>query len=143
MIRALRVTWSTIVGTYEDLFLLVGANVVWFLLTIPLFLVLFLVAAGTFGTFWGIVAAALLFVVPSPTAGGLYLMTHHMALGEVPPFALFWEGLRRYWRMGLALMGVGLLGFAIIIANIDFYLFRIPESWARVAGVLWLYVLLF
>src|SRR5437764_2602488 len=110
MLAALRVVWFAMRALYADMFLLVGASVVWFLLDLPLAVIAGAVGwalARLMGAGFGVEAPESLFgfgfvalslLGPSPAAAGLGTLAARIAQEELFGFELFWQGVRRQWR---------------------------------------------
>ena len=153
MLAALRVLWRALVHFYDESLLLIRANVVWSVGSVPLF-VLVLAAAWMFvptddvtlesaPVVWPMLLAGfLLLVVPSPFGIAVYALAGEIVRGETPEFALFWVALRRHWRRGLAMFAIGGLVLGALIFNAAFYL-RVAQGWVQAISVLWLYAILY
>lgn len=154
MLAALRVVWFTLRTLYADLFVLVGASLVWFALNLPLWFV-----AGLIG--WGLTAlvnhafgadlpdmvlvGALLLLTalgPSPAAAGLACLTRQLAHEELFEFQLLWAGVARLWQRAMALWLLNVAGFAVLIANVGFY-FASEHLALRAVGAVFLWLTLF
>jgi hypothetical protein len=138
MIEALRVTWQSLKGFWEDFVLLVTLNLIWslsiLLMAAPIYLLggtkPFLALALSFLLFWPlpIVSAALCFV------------TNQIAHGKAVGWGAFAIGLRRYWRKGLIVALINLVALGLIAANIQFYGFVLEGAWTNFAVSVWLVV---
>jgi uncharacterized membrane protein YesL len=145
----LRVTWQTLVGLNDELVPLVKGNLIWFLCTLPLAFLLFLVLALLAGpsesenptVLPAFLTALLVLLLPNPAAGGLYGLAAVIEEGESPQFSSYWEALRAYWRRGLALFAIGLGGVLLSLFNLTFYLNS--GGWLALLSILWLYGLVF
>jgi uncharacterized membrane protein YesL len=132
-LAGLRVAWFSLRALYADMFLLVGASVVWFLLELPLAAVAggvgwalaHLIGEG-FGvevpeSLFGFGFVALSLLGPSPAAAGLGTLAARIAQEELFGFELFWQGVRRQWRRSLGLWLIALAGLVLLAANAHFY----------------------
>lgn len=151
MIAALRVLWRALVHLYDESLLMIRANIVWFVGSLPLFLVVLVVTwlftpatdpeAGP--QVWPILLAGLvLLVVPTPFAFGIYALAAEIVGGETPDFAVFWSALRRWWKRGLVLFVIGGIVLGGLIFNAAFYL-SVGQGWLQAVSILWVYAILF
>lgn len=103
---AFRVLWAAFKDYYEEMFTLVGANLLWVVLAIPVV------------------------TIPPATAGMLYL-TNQIAHHKTIEFRMFFEGIKKYvWKSYLlALLNLGVL--ALLAINVWFYGAQFPDQqWA-------------
>lgn len=113
--KALRVFWLAIRDLYEELMLLAGVSVLWWL--------------------------SVLLIIPGPPAtAGLYYLAHRIVHERRVEFSFFWEEAKRSFGKSWQLAGVNLLGLIIVLVNFNFYL-RLNNA-LRYAAILWLYLLL-
>lgn len=148
-----RVLWSALVGLWDETIILIGANLIWTALAIPLYLAMF-VALGAFGALAGgagdagwlgwaaVVPALLLPQLPSPGSIGLGAMARVAAGGEAPHLSHFRAALRRAWRRGLLLWLIGFVVAALLGWNAAFYASMLT-GWPRLATIPWAYALVF
>jgi uncharacterized membrane protein YesL len=151
MLAALRVLWRALVSFYDEALLLIRANVVWFVGTIPFFL-LILALSWLFvpptepdspPLVWPLLLAAFaVLILPSPFAIGLYGLAAVIVTGDTPDFRVFWTSLRRWWRRGLAMFAISALVLVALVFNTWFYV-SVTEGWLQAVSVLWLYAILF
>lgn len=151
MFAALRVLWRALVSLYDESLLLIRANVVWFVGTIPFFL-LILALSWLFvppaepdspPLVWPLLLAAFaVLVLPSPFAVGLYGLAAVIVTGDTPDFGVFWASLRRWWRRGLAMFAISAFVLVALVFNTWFYV-SVTEGWLQAVSVLWLYAILF
>src|SRR3712207_731742 len=129
MTAAAKVLAWAAVGLYDEALLLLKANVVWFLISLPLSipvvgLVLWglesvapaLVSNEELSPGWPLplmASALLLPLIPNPASLGRYRVAAVMQRRESPPSHQFWDGVRRNVRLGLTLYLIGLLRFLI------------------------------
>lgn len=153
MRAAPRVLWSALVALWDETIILIGANLVWTALAIPLYLAMFIAlqAVGAFASGSGdatwigwtaLVPALLLPQLPTPGGVGLGAMAQVATGGEVPRFSHFRAALRREWRRSLLLWLIGFVVAALLGGNAVFYA-TILTGWPRLATILWAYGLLF
>lgn len=151
MLAALRVLWRALVHLYDESLLLIRGNVVWFVGTIPLYL-LVLALSWLFvpptdpdspPLVWPLLLAAFaVLILPSPFAIGLYALAAVIVTGDTPDFGVFWAALRRWWRRGLAMFAISALVLVALVYNTWFYM-SVTEGWLQAVSVLWLYAILF
>jgi uncharacterized membrane protein YesL len=115
------VLWEFLRDAYDDFYKLVIFNLLWVITTVP--------------------------VVTAPAAAaGIYFAANQMAHHEQVDWRTFFEGFRRYWRLGLRWIVVNLVAIALLVFNFWFYS-QYPAQWAPWArglflGILVLWVLL-
>lgn len=152
MIAAAGVLRWAIVGLYDEPLLLLKANLLWFLLSLPLGLPLLLLLLGLFPAVspeappdWllpGMLSGLLLLVVPHPASLGMCSLAATMTGRDSPPLADFLTGVRAHARLGLALFAIGLSGTLLLAVNLGFYL-SLRGNLLQLVAVLWVYLLLF
>lgn len=154
MSAAFRVAWFALKAVYADMFVLVGASLVWFALNVPIWLVTALGAWSlaallsigfTADVPEGLVIGlfiALACVGPSPASVALGSLTHRLAHEELFAFGDLWQGLREQWRRGVAGWAVGFLGLALLVGNLAFYATRDNET-LRLASAIFAWLTLF
>ncbi len=151
MAVAFRVLWAALVHLYDESLLMIRANVIWFIGSLPLFLLVLATAwlfvpsgesdAGPI--VWPLLLAGfLVLVVPSPFAVGLHALTAEIVTGETPEFAVFWSAIRRWWKEGLAMFAIGGVVLGGLIFNAAFYL-STSTAWLQMISVLCLYAILY
>lgn len=150
MVSGLRVLWRALVHIWDESMLMIKANVVWFVGSLPLYL-LTVFACGIFvpameadsePTIWPwFLAGMLLILVPSPMSAGVYAVANFVTHEEAPEFSMFWQGVRRFWKRTLLMyvIGGGVLGG--LIFNTSFYM-GMDGLWQAVA-ILWLYAIIY
>lgn len=116
MKHAFRITWWSLRDTYEELFVLIGANLLTMVLLIPI-------------------------VTGPPALAGLHYLGFHIATGKRVEFGLFWEGFRGYFLDSWKLTAFNVLVFGVLGVDIWFYLSRVEGVW-RVVGLLGVWMLL-
>src|SRR5215211_208399 len=133
MFAAARVVGWALVGLYDETFLLLKANLVWFaarvILGLPVLLVI--TAAMTsrgaeaqpVGLLTSLLLTGLLLVLlPNPASLGLYGLAARMQRKESPRWREFWDATRLNLRLGLGLYVVGLAGVLVLSVAAGFYL---------------------
>ena len=150
MIAALSVLRESLVGLYDESFLLLRANLLALLLNLP---VLGLAAlaltpwwpAGTagepFGATFGLFVLTLLLLLPTPGQLGISGLASVISANEAPPLGLFWQTLRRFWRQGLALTSIGWVVLGLLAGNAIFYFTVVDAPW-NLLSILWAYATL-
>lgn len=121
---------------------LIAANVVAFVLSLPL-----LAAAATGGLatrsllFATVASALALGVLPNPLAAGVHFLAHELAERDTIFLSDQWDGLRRFGWLALRAWLISAVGTALILANLGFYtVYAIPL--ALLWRLVWFYVLL-
>lgn len=117
MIRALRTLRAALSAWYYDLFVLIGVNLAWLILS-------------------------LLILPLGPATAGLYYVASQVAKEEPISFGLFWVGFRRLLVKGWQVMFVILLVTFLIAVNIMFYL-GFASQVMKIIGIVWVYVFIF
>ncbi len=140
MLNPFRVLLSALRDLFEEFFLLIGCNLIWAAISLPLWwLALALINVGAFG--WG-AGVALLGALPAGVASaGLVALAARISDGFAVKLGDFSSGMRRYARPGMAFAGLWMAGLLLIVLNLNF--------WPSRAGLLgpimfgaWLYALL-
>ena len=133
MFAAARVVGWALVGLYDETFLLLKANLVWFAVSVILGLpVLLVITAATAsrgaeaqatGLLTSLLLTGLLLVlVPNPASLGIYSLAARMQRKESPPWREFWDAARLNLRLGLGLYVVGMAGLCVLAVAASFYL---------------------
>lgn len=143
--KALSIAWRGVADSYNELFPIVGMNLIWFGLNILLALlfspVLYLaVGFGVPPELASIALLILIMIAPNPAAAGIHNYANQLVKEELVDFSLVWEGLRRYWAKALLLFTIGVLGLAMLVANAAFYLSNESQI-LKIVGVIWIYAL--
>ncbi|HLH72447.1 MAG TPA: hypothetical protein VKX96_04115 [Chloroflexota bacterium] len=142
MINPFTILWKSVVDVYGELFPMVGMNVLWLILSIPIVLVVTLVlmlfkVPGELA-----LPIALLFALlaPSPSSVGIQNYVNQLVKEERVEFDLFWAGLRTLWRPSLILLGISVFGTALLGVNLMFYLSS-SLTVLHYFAILWLYAI--
>ena len=116
MKHAFRITWWSLRDTYEELFILIGANLLALLLFIPV-------------------------VTGPPALAGLHHLGFRIASEKRVESGFFWEGFRSYFLDSWKLAALNILVFGILGADVWFYLFKMQGAW-QVLGLVGVWILL-
>src|SRR5919201_4976852 len=152
MLAAAKVLLWALVGLYDETLLLLKANVVWFIASLPLGVPLLLILVALLPTDGQVgsggmllplmITALLLLLIPNPASLGLYRLAAVMQRKESPPWDVFWHATRDNVGLGLRLFAIGLIGLVILAVNATFYLNAEPRA-LRALAVVWFYLGLF
>lgn len=167
--RAFRIFARGVVDFYDEMYLLIGVNLVWTFLSAIISIIVFvpldvLVArfigpSFIFDVAWrfvenlGIadvlgplaipVVLVPLMLAPNPATAGVYYVTHRIARERRVYFSDFIQGMRRYFFRSLLLLLANLLLFALLLTNLLFYLYNPWQlTILRYAALMWAYGLL-
>jgi uncharacterized membrane protein YesL len=114
MKQALSLFWTAVKFTYEELFILVAANLLWFFLSIPIV------------------------TMPAATAG-LNLLANELAHERRVQLSLFWTGFKQYFWPALGVGAINLFLFLVLVSNFLFYA-QIEARWTPWVLGLWVAV---
>jgi len=103
---AFRILWTALKDFYEEMFVLVGANLLWVLLCIPL-------------------------VTIPPATAGMFYLTNQIAHHKSIEFRMFFEGFKKYFVKSWLLTLLNLLAAALFYANYQFY-GQMAAQWASI-----------
>ncbi len=115
-----RVFWRSIKDLFDEMFLLIGVNVVWCVISLPL-LVLAVLLAGSGALVPAALLAMLNILLFGPATAGLYTIAQRVNEGRTSTFGHFFEGLRTYAKLSWQVYGIWMLGFILILFNLFFY----------------------
>lgn len=134
------IIWRSVVDVYDNLFPMVGMNLLWLVLSIPLVIVVsgILVLFQVEPTLAGLLALLLAMLAPNPASVGIHNYAANLTKDERVDFDLFWAGLRAYWRKSLALFGIALVMLVLLGVNLYFYLTS-ATTWMHYLAILWFY----
>ena len=139
--RAFLVAIRAVVTFYNDLFLLVGMSVLWWL-TGGIFVAAVVVLGWPMleinGPWW---LMPLLAIPAGPATAGLANVARRSARELHVNRSFFFDGLRTYWRQALALSAISMGGLSLLLLNLLFYLTRMSGLLQMVA-ILWLYLII-
>jgi hypothetical protein len=115
--KAFPIMWRAIRATYDELLLLVGLSVLWWLGTV-------------------------LVVTAAPATAGLHLVANRMANYKRVDAGFFWEGARRQVKRSWLLYAGNVVLLLAVFVNINFYV-NGTVAWMQIVGVMWIWILLF
>lgn len=135
-----KVVWLAIKDLFDELFVLMGVNIVWILINLPLLGLAFVFASG--GTpFLAAITLLLSVLTLGPTNAGLHVVAERVTEGRKIGVGTFFEGLRSHVQLSWQVYGVWMFGLLLILVNLQFY-----AGMGNVIGsfllVLFLYLLL-
>lgn len=116
MKHAFRIAWWSLRDTYEELFVLIGANLLALVLFIPI-------------------------VTGPPALAGLHYLGFHIANEKRVEFGFFWEGFRSCFLDSWKLAALNVLVFGVLGIDIWFYMAKVQGAW-QVAGLVGVWMLL-
>ena len=144
---ALRTLWAALVSLYDETLLLVGGNVAWVVLNLPVLLVLAVIILVVRGiaddtTQWLLIGmAALLLLAPTPGGVALGGLARVAAGPDAPRFNAFWATLRARWRLSVVCSVVSIAIGAARVGNVVFY--AMVPGVLKFVTIIWLYGALF
>lgn len=141
MLNPFRALGKALRDLFDDLLLLTVCNLLWAILSLPLW---WLALAPLLQGAWLLAGAvALAGVLPAgPATAGLFYVAHRIADGRAAKIGDFFTGLRRYARPGWAVVGVATASLLLIGYNLSFYL-TVDSLLGGIMLGLWLYGLVF
>jgi uncharacterized membrane protein YesL len=107
---AFQITWWSLRDTYEELFVLVGANLLAVVLFIPI-------------------------VTGPPALAGLHYLGYHIATEKRIEFGYFWEGFRTYFLDSWKLTALNVVVYAVLGLDTWFYLVNVQGLWQALGFV--------
>jgi uncharacterized membrane protein YesL len=107
---AFRITWWSLRDTYEELFILIGANLLAMILFIPI-------------------------VTGPPAVAGLHYLGYRIATEKRIEFGFFWEGFKSYLWDSWKLAALNVLVFVVLGTDIWFYLVNMQGAWQALGFV--------
>jgi uncharacterized membrane protein YesL len=131
---------------YDNLFVAVGMNLLWLLLSVP---ASFLIAgsfAGTFAIFGLPTSASVVLapffalLLPGPGSVGIHYFMNQLFKEERVEFSMYWQTLKQYWWRATVLFLLGLVVDVILVANILFYAQQ--TGFLKFVAILWFYAFL-
>ncbi len=134
--------WKSVREVYDNLFPLVGMNLLWLVLSVPLLVVI----SGILLVFrldnTAAITASILFATlgPNPASIGIHRYANGLVHEQIIDFSLYWSGLRQYWRRCLVLALIGVVGSGILGVNLYFYL-TADSQLLHIFAILWLYAI--
>ncbi len=131
--------WRAIVALYNELFFLLGINLLWWV-TGGIFVAVAALLGwswlATNGPWWIAPLAAL---PAGPATAALAVVARRCARELHVDRSYYFGGLKIFWRQALALSGLGTLGLALLALNLIFYLAQQNPLFQALA-VLWAYL---
>lgn len=145
--RAFLTTWRSLVSFYNEMFLLVGASLFWWLAG-----GFFVGAAALIGYSlflfeeqWRMgpwLLAPLLAIPAGPATAALANVTHRVARERHVDRSFFTDGLRQYWKRALGVSAVLGVGTMILLINLTFYALQ-PQPIIKAIAFLFLILLVY
>jgi uncharacterized membrane protein YesL len=141
MLNPLRALGSSLRDLFDDFLLLIACNLLWALLSLPLWALAFtLLSAGAPAL---AAAAALLGVLPAgPATIALYYVAYRITDGRATKIVDFFGAMRQHARIGIMLTGIAFAGLLMILFNLGFYL-SVNNAFGGAMLGLWIYLLVF
>jgi uncharacterized membrane protein YesL len=161
--RAFTVVWRSCVSVYNELFLMIGTSLLWwltggFFIALAVFLGLGMVepvvqsmnvltpttsSAGWLALIMPIIAIIAITALPAgPATAALANVTHRVARDLRADRSFFFEGFREYWKKALGVSAILALVTSALILNLLFYFSR-PEPFLKALTLLFVVLLLF
>lgn len=140
MINPIRPLGSALRDMFDDFLLLIACNLLWALMSLPIwFFALAVMLAGQPipGGFVAILGA----LPAGPATAGLYAVAARLAEGRASKVAHFFEGVRQQARLGITVMAIAVAVLVLVLFNLGFYLSVDNYIGGLMIG-LWLYVLI-
>jgi uncharacterized membrane protein YesL len=135
-----RVLWLSLKDVFDELFTLIGINLIWTVISAPLMLIAFFLISMN-ATVLGVVAALLAVLCVAPSNAGLYVVAQRVSEGRVIGWRLFFEGFRQYLRLSWQVYGLWALGLILIGSNLVFYR-DIASTFSTLVRILLIYLLI-
>lgn len=115
-----RVFFGATRDLFDEMLVMVGANVIWAIASLPLFTIG--LVASVYGDVMVGLPMLLLSVIPGgPATAGLLAMAERITEGRTVRMGLFFEGVRTYWKQSWIVFGLWMLGFALLLINVQLY----------------------
>ncbi|MBX0329731.1 hypothetical protein K2Z83_18835 [Oscillochloris sp. ZM17-4] len=139
MINPLRPIWAALRDVFDEFLLLMGCNMIWCLLSLPLLWVAYvLISAGA--TLPAAVVAMAGVLPAGPATAAMAYVANRVSEGRATRVGEYLGAMRTYARRGWTLLGIWMLGFLIILVDIGFYMGVGNLLGAIILG-LWVYLL--
>jgi uncharacterized membrane protein YesL len=137
-----RILWKSLADVYDNLFVAVGMNVLWLLLSIPAVALIagVFILVGLPENVAVILAPLLALLFPGPGSIGIHHFMNQLYKEERVELSLYWDGLKKLWGRATLLLLVALAVDAVLYVNISFYLAL--DSPVRYVAILWFYAFL-
>jgi uncharacterized membrane protein YesL len=112
--------WRAGRDVFDELFLMMGVNLIWLLLCAPLFVVAgFLLNAGA--PLYAVLACAVNILIFGPATAGLFTVAERVADARAASIGLFFEGMRKFRRDSWIVYGIWIAGMLVLVLNLWFY----------------------
>lgn len=137
--QAFGVAWRAIVALYNELFFLLGINLLWWATG-----GIFVAVAALLGWLW-LVTNGPWWIVPlvalpaGPATAALAVVARRCARELHVDRSYYFLGLKTFWRQGLALSAIGAIGLTLMGLNLTFYFVQ-QNPLLQVLAVLWAYL---
>ena len=139
MINPLRPIWAALHDVFDEFALLLGCNLIWCVLSLPLLWVAYL-ALGV-GATTPAALTVLVGVLPAgPATAALAYVANRTSEGRATRMGEFFVAMRTYARPGWTILGLWVLGLLVILFDIGFYSGMGNLLGAIILGV-WIYLL--
>lgn len=139
MINPFRPIWAALRDVFDEFILLLGINVLWCLLSLPLLWVAYVLLIGGMTLPASIVI--LLNVIPAgPATAALAHVAFRVSDGRATKIREYIGAIRSYARRGWIVLGLWTVGLLIILIDIGFYL-GVGNLIGSIVLGLWLYLL--
>jgi uncharacterized membrane protein YesL len=140
MINPFRTFGSALRDLFDDFMLLIVCNLVWALLSLPLWI--FALAMLGAGLPLMAALAALLGVLPAgPATAALFHVAFRVVDGRASKFSDFVDGMRQNVRVGIIITAIAVAGLVLIVVNLGFYI-GVSNIFGGLMLGLWLYLLI-
>lgn len=140
MINPFRPLGSSLRDLFDDFLLLIVCNVLWAIMSLPIWLLAYTLLLSGAPAVAAVVA--LVGVLPAgPATAALYAVAYRVTDGRASKVGDFFEALRQHARVGIVLTGVAAAGLVLILVNLSFYL-TVGNIFGGLMLGLWLYLLI-
>jgi hypothetical protein len=132
----LRAVGSACYQVFSHLAVSFGGNLVAMLLSLPIVLVLIVVAFFVHSlSVVPLGIAVLVGALPNPACMGLQTLARELAHGHAPDFGEQWQALRTYWKVGLRAWLIAAAITIIVALNVAFYATQAANPASRLHSV--------
>lgn len=141
MLNPLTALGRSLRDLFDDFFLIICCNLIWFCATAPLWAVALFMFVD--GQFWLAALVTMLGTLPAgPLTMGLVAVAWRLADGRVSGFRDFFGAVWQHARAGWILFGSWMLGFLLILFNLIYY-GTLPGWVGVILTTIAIYILLF
>lgn len=140
--KAFSVVGRALASFYNDLFLLVGMTLLWWVtggIFVGASIAVAWILLQSGGPWW---LAPLLAIPAGPAGAALANVARQSARDLHADRSFFFDGLRQYWRRALALNAIGMVILALLMLNMVFY-FSLTGMVLRFLAFFWAYLIVF